>query len=184
MLSFVQIRSKSDIYFKEFYDLYQYSFRPAERRKVESLELIMKVKTNFFAFAVLSDGAFVGFVNYWDFEKFIFIEHFAVSPGLRGHHLGSDIIKVLLLQIQKLAVLEVETPQSKLAVKRIHFWERLGFYVLSNYYMQPPYDDAQFLIPMLIMSSDYHYVNRHFLQIKSLIYKDVYNYVSDKTENY
>ena len=46
--------------------------------------------------------------------------------------------------------------------------------------MQPPYDDSLFLIPMLIMSNDYHFANRHFQMIKDTLYKEVYNYIPEK----
>ncbi len=180
MLNFIKINTVTDQLFPEFFELYLTSFPAAERRTLTSLEDVMQNEESFNVFAILLEEKYVGFVCYWTFERFTFIEHFAVSPRMRGQHIGSNIIRMLQLQVKQPIVLEVETPQNKIAVRRIHFWERLGFYVLSNYYMQPPYDDSLFLIPMLIMSNDYHFANRHFQMIKDTLYKEVYNYIPEK----
>lgn len=179
MLSFIRIRKNTDTFFSDFLNLYVSAFPVSERRNREALEKVL-LKDNFYVYATTSDEQFVGFVCLWTFDRFSFIEHFAVLPRFREQHLGSEIIHLLQLQIKQPIVLEVETPATKIAARRIHFWERLGFYVLSNYYMQPPYNDSDFLIPMLIMSNDYHFANRHFQMIKSTLYHEVYGYVPVK----
>jgi len=80
-------------------------------------------------------------------------------------------------------ILEVEPPKSIDASRRIHFYERLNFFVLPNFYMQPPYDKKSFLLPMLIMSNDYHFAHKHFEAIKGKLYEEVYQYEKPEAEN-
>ena len=112
----------------------------------------------------------------WKFSRFYYIEHFAIHPQHRNHSYGSEVIRLFLSTVSLPVVLEVEMPKTITASRRIHFYERLGFYVMSNFYMQPPYDGESFLLPMLIMSNDYHFTNKHFHLIKEVLYKEVYNF--------
>jgi ribosomal protein S18 acetylase RimI-like enzyme len=179
MFNFIRVRKSTDFLFSEFYDLYLSAFPISERRGLPLLEKTM-MNDSFYVYATMYDEQFVGFVNFWTFERFTFIEHFAMLPHMRGQRIGTNLIRILQLQVKQPIILEVETPATKIAVRRIHFWERLGFYVLSNYYMQHPYDDSLFLIPMLIMSNDYHFANRHFQMIKNTLYNEVYHYLPEK----
>jgi hypothetical protein len=85
-------------------------------------------------------------------------------------------MKQFLSKIELPVVIETETPRSLVASQRIHFYERLGFYMTTNFYMQPPYEGSQVMMSMLIMSNDYHFANKHFNHIKSTLYKEVYKY--------
>lgn len=176
MLNFLKIDSVYDKLYSEVFNLYTQTFPKKERRTWAAMEAILNSDKRYNLFALLHENNFAGFIAYWKFEHFFFIEHFVITPKLRGHKLGSEAIKYLIDQADLPLVLEVEPPKTIIAGRRIHFYERLGFYVIPGFYMQPPYDNSSFLIPMLIMSNDYHYVNRHFNFVKETLYSEVYNY--------
>ena len=159
------------------YELYRSAFPAVERRSLGSLEQILNYDKNFEMDALLKDGDFVGFFNFWTFERFVFGEHFAIDPKMRGQNIGSEVVKTFVSKINLPVVLEVEMPTDAQSIRRIDFYERLNFKVLSHNYAQPYYDGSGKLLPMLLMSNNYHFADKHFSLIKNTVYKNVYQYV-------
>lgn len=176
MITFQQVENVYDSKFEENYALYTEAFPNYSRRKWANIETLFTKKQNFNCINIYKDNEFVGLFHYWDFEQFVFVEHFAILPHLQGHGLGTESMKLFMSQHQVPIILETETPRTTIASKRIFFYERLGFLASSNFYMQPPYEGGQVMISMLIMSNNYQYVTKHFGKIKNTIYKEVYKY--------
>lgn len=177
MLNFQKIKSVSNPHFLNIFKLYSQAFPLSERRSWGGLELELINENCFNAQVLLQNDKFVGFLNYWTFERFLYIEHFAVSSDLRGKGIGTEAMKMLMEQTKLPILFEVEMPNTVLAASRIRFYERLGFSVLSHYYAQPPYEGNGFILPMLIMCNDTHFGNTHFEMIKETLYEQVYHYV-------
>ena len=93
--------------------------------------------------------------------------------------MGTKAMEIFKSQVSLPIILEVEMPNNPEAIRRIHFYEGLGFNVLSHYYAQPPYEGSGFLTPMLIMSSDLHFANKNFEEIREILYKEVYHFKGD-----
>lgn len=166
--------------------LYIEAFPLDERRSRESImELLQK---DYFEFIpIFTANNFVGFATLWMFENFAYIEHFAVDSKERNKGIGFDFIRVLqgkekknsnlnfTLPTKKITniVLEVEKPDNETAKRRIHFYERLDFKILNNYYFQPPYTETTKGLEMKVML--YSPNNEvEFEQIKNTLYKYVY----------
>jgi len=177
MIEFKKIENSSDPFFGKMYELYRSAFPAVERRSLGSLEQILNYDKNFEMDALLKDGDFVGFFNFWTFERFVFGEHFAIDPKMRGQNIGSEVVKTFVSKINLPVVLEVEMPTDAQSIRRIDFYERLNFKVLSHNYAQPYYDGSGKLLPMLLMSNNYHFADKHFSLIKNTVYKNVYQYV-------
>lgn len=176
MLKFIKIINTEDANYHELYDLYRSSFPANERRDWDSLANIFENESRFKMYALENENEFIGFFNYWKFNRFYYIEHFAIKSQYRNRRFGTEAIKAFLKDADMPVVLEVETPTTITASRRIHFYERLGFYVLSDIYMQPPYDNHSFPVSMLIMSNDYHFCSKHFKLIKEVLYREVYHF--------
>lgn len=65
----------------------------------------------------------------WDFDDFVFLEHFAVDPARRSGGIGGQMLDAMLAHCGKRACLEAELPETELAARRIGFYERHGFTV-------------------------------------------------------
>ncbi|MDP4240196.1 MAG: GNAT family N-acetyltransferase [Bacteroidota bacterium] len=176
MLNFHRINSVNDPYFSKLFNLYTLAFPPSERRSWAAMEYELSYEKRFYAHALIQDDLFVGLFNYWTFDRFFYIEHLAVSPKLRSRGIGSEAMKVFMSQVKLPVVLEVELPNDMVASRRLHFYERLGFTILSHSYAQPPYEGNGFFMPELIMSNDIHFANSHFEMIKETLYDQVYHY--------
>jgi hypothetical protein len=85
-------------------------------------------------------------------------------------------MKSFFSQTQLPVVLEVELPNTEVAIKRIQFYERLGFSLLSNDYFQPPYEKKALPIPLLLMSNDKLFASNNFHFLKKVIHTEVYHF--------
>lgn len=137
--------------------LYENSFPPEEKRLFkDSYDFIdfLNSKNGIFNVMVCEDnGLFLGFLNYWIFKNFVYVEHFAVKPGLRGKGIGSFMLGEFAKSVSTDIILEVEHPCSAKAESRIKFYERNGFIVNRSFdYIQPPYACGLPPVPMLLMT--------------------------------
>ena len=178
MIKFHHISTITDSHFSSMAMLYKSAFPPEQRRSLDKLEHEILTSKHFRAYALLMNGEFVGFFNYWIFETFYFVEHFAIKPELRGEKLGSKVLNTFKEDIAIPVVIEVEMPTSAMAKRRIEFYEKAGFHTIPNDYAQPPYRPSDFMIPMFIMTNDKEFVSEHFDHIKMTLYKEVYHYNS------
>lgn len=121
-----------------------------------------------------SFGAIIAFIATWIFDKFVFVEHFAVDGRFRGHGKGSDMLKELLHSCNIPICLEVELPENDVAARRIEFYKRNGFCLNEYEYVQPPFSEDKKSIPLMIMTSSHKIDRETFENIKSVLYKEVY----------
>ncbi len=181
MLTFNRITSVSDPLFSKVYNLYVLAFPETERRNWAGFEYELDYEKHFCAHALMQDDTFVGLFNYWTFDRFCYVEHIAVAQGVRGQKIGTQAMEFFKQQTKLPIIIEVEMPKSITAIRRINFYEKLGFSVVNSHaYAQPPYEGDGFLIPMQLMCNDTHFADTHFDLIKETLYERVYHYEADK----
>lgn len=154
------------------------AFPPEERRKEEDQRETI-VYNPFMHCLLVSDveGTPLGFLTYWRFSDFTYIEHFAVSPGFRNQGIGGDVISAFLQMQRRPVVLEAETPStSAMAFRRVGFYLRNDFHQLPDVYIQPPYPgrntDGVPLVLMLFAEDGSKVPS--FSQIQQTLYREVY----------
>jgi ribosomal protein S18 acetylase RimI-like enzyme len=153
-------------------ELYVQAFPPEERRNLPAQQVLLN--NGALRLALLEDGGvYAGFVFYWQLTDFVFIEHFAIAPGLRGSGIGSGVMR-LMERAHPCIVLEVEPPHSDDAVRRIRFYEGLGFKAYAYPYLQPPYQAGGAPLNMLLMQKGMSPGEHTFTKINSEIYLEVY----------
>lgn len=160
--------------FDELFVILEQSFPTAERRD-RAGHLAEFSEERFNSICYVPDKL-MGFLNYWDFDEFVYIEHFAVSPKLRGQGTGSALIRNMAeLAGGRRLVLEAEPPDdSSIAARRVAFYERLGFKLNSYEYIQPPLIKGEKPIPLVIMSSPTSLSPDEYDVIRERIYREVY----------
>lgn len=100
---------------------------------------------------IYDDKEAVGFTALWDLDSFLFIEHIAIDSDKRSGGYGSKAIELIKATFNKPVVLEAEAPQTEQQIKRIRFYDRLGFKVNDFYYEQPSYHSGEG-VPLKILS--------------------------------
>ena len=176
MLKLKSIQKINDPDFDEIYKLYYSAFPPNERRTRTELELIFEATDNFFINSIHFNAEFAGLLNFWKFDDFIYLEHFAIAEKFRSQKTGSTLLKNFMENTNVSIIIEVEQSTNALAARRINFYEKLGFNLINLPYAQPPYDGISEFIPMHIMSNDASFAIAHFEHIKNNIYENVYSW--------
>ena len=154
--------------FPEIYRIMQASFSDDEYRPYdEQLALFEEPEYRIYYMPA-------GFLAVWEFESFIYIEHFAVDPALRNSGTGSAMLQELVKQYQKPICLEVELPEDELTRRRIGFYERNGFVFNEYPYIQPPISKGKSPVTLRIMTYRSEITREEFQKMKEILYRRVY----------
>lgn len=133
--------------------LYLESFPLPERRETSDWIEYTWNKPEFHNNVIFHGGNIVGFISYWEFPGFVYVEHFAMNEDMRGHGLGGKALDLLLRKYnsEKPVVLEVEMPADEVSKRRIDFYRRHGFSLRPEQYFQPPYRKGDETMELKIM---------------------------------
>jgi len=181
MIQLIPVTQSSNLN-SEFRAIYEQAFPPDERREWDQLCNLFE-NPDFSMNEVYQNKTFIGFISVWNLSFFHFIEHFAIRKTEQGKSYGTQVIDQLISTGSKRIILEVEEPFTDSAVKRISFYERLNFSIVSDEYHQPPYSAGQNKVKMLLMSYPEKINSIDFSKIKALIYEHVYNFKESQTRN-
>ena len=147
MIRFIDVNEKT---FNTVFDKMKTAFPYEERRDYSDQKECLENK--YFKFFEIYDcDLAVGFTALWVFENFVFIEHIAIDEDKRGGGYGSKAIELIKEKYNKPLILEAEAPVTEQQIKRIKFYNRLGFNVNSFNYTQPSYHGGEG-VPLLILS--------------------------------
>ena len=176
-MKFDRIENAQDPLFQAVWNVYGNSFPSYEKRTLIQQKKLFR-KKEYSLFAVLEMRKFLGFLNTWDFDSFLFIEHFAVKEELRGKGIGTKILQNFIQKQKKHRkdiILETERPNVNFAAKkRIVFYERLGFRLCLENYMQPPYSTKKKPVPLFLMQHGKKILSDEFIEIREKLYRIVY----------
>lgn len=159
--------------FDTIFSLMEVSFPKDEyRTRDEQLALFDRPQYRVYLYCV--EGAIRGFAAVWTLDGVCFLEHLAVDPRFRSHGIGGRILRELLALYGGRVCLEVELPETELAVRRIGFYERLGFSLNRYPYLQPAMSKGQNAVPLWIMTSWGRIEREEFETLRDLLYHEVY----------
>lgn len=174
VLKEVTLDNKSDLEFVE--KLYIESFPRNERRPILEMLRLMKDESRFCVLLLeVENNTRVGFVTYWKFETFVFVEHLAVVSNKRSAGYGDEAVQVFIKQTPLPLVGEIELPSaSESAARRVKFYEKQGFQLWDFSYLQPPYEEGFEPVPMLItLHGDLGFPSG-FEAVRDTIYTQIY----------
>ena len=146
----IRLNTIDNTYFYSARKLYEEAFPVYERRALKSQsKLLANPDYKFDVF--VKDNMLIGFILWWNYKEFQYIDHFAVTKTKRNNGYGTKILKEFIKSNFKPTLLEVELPDSPINKKRIKFYERLGFKLnLHDYKVPSSIDDRK--IDLLVMS--------------------------------
>lgn len=164
--------------FDEMFTIMEESFPKDEYRTREGQKHLFELP-EYQAYAMRDEdtGHIKGFIAVWELETVVFVEHFAVNPRFRNGGLGAKILQELRGRYDKPLCLEVELPETEMAVRRIGFYERNGFFLNRYPYKQLPLAEGQNELPLYIMTTEKAVDADEFEAIKELLYATVYQVV-------
>ncbi len=147
MIRFENVNTET---FSSVYEKMCATFPYEERRDfTDQADCLKDSRFNFFE--IYDNDVAVGFVSLWDLCEFVFIEHIAIDPDKRSGGYGSRAVDLVKETYKKTVILEAEAPETEQQIKRIRFYDRLGFKVNDYPYEQPSYHGGEG-VPLLILS--------------------------------
>ena len=120
-------------------------------------------------------GEVIALLTVWALDEVTFVEHFAVSPALRGGGIGSRLLGEIVATYPKPICLEVERPETETARRRIDFYRRNGFHLNEYDYVQPAYEQARAPVPLYVMTWGQAIDRPTFERIRAALYRHVYH---------
>jgi len=171
MMEFLPITSPEDYRIQEIFRSYSVTFPKDERREWDQLTALFK-NPNAKIISVLHDSKNIGYLIIWELSCFVFVEHFEVFSQFRNQRLGSHITEYLFKNYPKI-ILETE-PQhlNENAQRRFSFYQKNGFYLIDEMYIQPSYGEGKKPLDLWLLSN-YHPENID--EVKDEIYDVVYH---------
>ena len=177
MINLIPLADSGETHFAK--ELFEAAFPEAERPPFEEL----KHRGERFHFMVATnDDDPIGILTYWDFDEFVYVEHFAIDEDLRDQGLGKAVFLNFLSATTEQVVLEVEPPHDETSEHRIEFYISMGLNQNPQEYWQPSYRNPQKLeLPMVVLSK-LELSDEDFSDIRTTLYTEVYHRNSKKIE--
>lgn len=169
-LTFIQITLESK-FFSDAFSLYESSFPEDERRTLAQLQKCF-TNTNYRMNAYFLSDTFVGFVEYWIFKSFIYVEHIAVRPDYQRKSIGKQMMKNII-SLNAPIFLEIELLIDEITKQRYEFYKNLNFEIINIPYYQPSYGKGKKSIELHLLACNYVLKNEINGVIKT-IYTNVY----------
>lgn len=164
--------------FDDIYPIFEEAFPVEELREKERQKTLLD-KPQYRLYGIKNEseyGVLQGAVAMWDFNDFIYIEHFAIKPIHRNGGFGGKKLKEMIAWVGRPVVLEVEVPTDEMTKRRVGFYERHGFFFNDYPYLQPPMRVGQKMLPLRLMTIPEKISEEVYERYKRTIHKIVYNF--------
>ncbi len=168
----IYLREIKECNFPEIYKKLENAFPYEERRDFDDYKIYFQ-NDKFSPFEIVDEKKEVGFINLWEFENFIYIEHLAIDPEIRGGGYGSKAIECVKEMFKKPIILEAEAPETETQIKRISFYKKLGFKINGYNYFQPSYHNGD-PVPLKLLSFPEHLTQNEYSEFLRETKKNVY----------
>ncbi|MBK5072612.1 GNAT family N-acetyltransferase [Budviciaceae bacterium CWB-B4] len=152
IMKVTRLQSTNDALFPTFERLYRISFPEFEQRTFEHQAKGLMAE-NYFLHCYEENSLFVGFVAYWEFADYLYIEHYAISDQVRGQGYGTRLLGELIASTDKTVILEIDPVVDEISQKRLRFYRALGFVENDYSHVHPPYQGKFHGHPLKILSS-------------------------------
>lgn len=136
--------------FEAAFSLYEASF-PANERRTRADQLLAMHDAAYEPLVAVEQGQLLADVFLWSTPEFVYLEHFAVCPQLRGKGLGGALLEQLTQQDRPL-ILEIEPPENDICRRRKAFYERHGLCEQPYAHVQLPFQGGGPTLPLILMA--------------------------------
>jgi ribosomal protein S18 acetylase RimI-like enzyme len=122
-----RIKNENDPRFQQVWAIYRSSFPLREQRTPEHQRTAFG--SPLYRMDAYRDGErTIGFIDYWIFPDYAYIEHYAMAEAVRGQGYGTKILGDFLRRMEgKTVVLEIDPVVDEVSTRRLEFYEKLGF---------------------------------------------------------
>lgn len=161
---------------EDLFLLYEEAFPLEERRDREQLSALIRNEKRMFFCAIEADeeskeSTLCGFLIYWRFPSFYYLEHFSIFSHLRNLKIGKKVLSLIEKELPMLRLLEVEPAMNELSTRRVLYYKRSGYEILTKEYVQLSYRGEDSSLQLWIMGSE---TTNHLEEYLEMIRLSVY----------
>lgn len=150
MIWFEELQTRKKL--SRIYSAYETTFPADERRDYDQF-LALLDNPDSFIFAVKNDETHVGYVILWKLQTCYYLEHFEVFEEFRNLKLGSQILTELQEKFEDILLESEPSHLDEMAERRINFYLRNGFSIISEDYIQPSYGPGKSSMNLFLLSN-------------------------------
>lgn len=150
MIWFEELQTRKKL--SRIYAAYESTF-PIDERRDENQFLALLDNPDSFIFTVKNDDTHVGYVILWKLATCHYLEHFEVFEEFRNLKLGSQVITDLQEKFGNILLESEPSNLDEIAARRINFYLRNGFSIVSEDYIQPSYGPGKSSINLFLLSN-------------------------------
>lgn len=161
-----RIQNSEHPLYAPFKELYACSFPVFEQRTERQQQKAFSC-SNYHLRAYCENDLQIGFIAYWEFPAYRYIEHFAIHTGLRGKGYGGQVLKNFLSESSKTILLEIDPPADAVSLARLRFYQRCGFYPNPYPHVHPPYREAYEGHPLVVLSAGREITEDEYRQFRT-----------------
>ena len=154
--------------------LLEKSFPQEERRDTKEFWDIVFSSPIVQCYIVEQKSIPIAFYYIWNFTDFVYIEFIAVAEAYRSKGLFSSFFQEILQLFPKTIICEAERVPTPQAERRLALYKRLGFTILSETYMQPPFRKSDSPQPMYLLAYEQNKETPSTEHIIHTLYTNVY----------
>lgn len=165
------------IYDNEFlygvWDIYEKSFPITEMRSLTNLRSVMQGE-HCRVVAYHDMGEVIGFIIFWEYAEFVYIEFFATNPSMRNGGYGAYILRDFIAEHgNKPLILEIDGMSDEISKRRCGFYQREGF-VLNDFVHRPTaYNDKSLHLEMHIMTYGDKISEKEYLRFNKRLTEEI-----------
>ena len=170
MIQTIKIEDTEHYSFKTFIELYKTSF-PIFEQRTEIQQNYAFSNEHYNLNGYYDNDDFIGFISYWEFDSYIYIEHFAINTNIRGKGYGSSVLNSFISSTNKVVLLEIDPVIDNISAARLRFYKKCGFFENSYPHKHPAY------------RNEFHPHDLIILTTQREISKDEYNIFNTDLKN-
>ncbi len=148
----IEVTDTDHIYYPIVRALYETSFPVFEKRSHSQQDLAFN-SAAYHLYVYMEQDNFIGFVSYWEFDSYIYIEHYAINQQLRGQGYGSIILQAFMSSHSKRIILEIDPLLDDISKARLGFYQKNNFSENSYAHIHPPYISGELGHALIILST-------------------------------
>ena len=161
--------------YKDFQELYDTSFPIFEQRTHEQqMEAFQNKAYKLLAFT--EGNVFLGFISYWQFDTYCYIEHFAINARLRGKGYGSKLLDCFVRSMNKIVLLEIDPITDNISEARLRFYQRCRFHENPHPHKHPVYRNGYCPHPLIVLTTQREISPKEYRQFDADLRNIVMNF--------
>lgn len=153
MFEFVRVEDEFSPLYPEVWEIYSESF-PIEEQRSLHVQHQAWSDPGYEFLAIMRKDEVIGLLAVWHLSGFLFMEHLALAPSVRGLGIGSSLVQSYLdtLDSEEMVVLEIDPLIDEVSHRRAEFYKRLGFKLTDHQHVQFPFRKEDMPLVLRIMS--------------------------------